>query len=82
MKNMIWMARNSTVNTMAPTRLRSYQRYTPSSTVVVIMVMVSAKPYAAEMCSESLKMASTARVETHSTPLTTGMYSWPRVRAG
>ena len=40
--------------------------------MVVIIVMVNASPYAAEMCSESLKMASTASVETHSTPLTTG----------
>ena len=28
--------------------------------MVVIIVMVNARPYAAEMCSESLKMASTA----------------------
>ena len=67
---------------MAPTRLPECQMCTPSSTVVVIIVMVSARPYAAEICSESLKMASTASVATHNTPLTTGMYSWPRVRAG
>ena len=67
---------------MAPTRLPECHRWTPSNTVVVIIVMVNASPYAAEMCSEFLKMASTASVETHSTPLTTGMYSWPRVRAG
>ncbi len=55
----------------------------PSRIVVVIIVMVSAKPYAAEICSESRNMAAarpawprTART------LTTGMYSWPRVRAG
>ncbi len=28
------------------------------------------------------KMREYGSVETHSTPLTTGMYSWPRVRAG
>ena len=36
----------------------------------------------AEICSESRNSSSTASVATHSTTLTTGMYSWPRVRAG
>ncbi len=43
--------------------------------VVVIIVMVNARPYAAEICSESRNNASTNSVETHSTALTTGMYS-------
>ena len=82
MKNMNWMDRNTIENTMAPTLCRLYHMYTASSTVVVIMVIVNARPYAAEICSESRNRNSTASVETHSTPLTTGMYSWPRVRAG
>ena len=43
--------------------------------VVVIMVMVNARPYAAEICSESRNSAKTNSVETQSTTLTTGMYS-------
>ena len=81
-KNRNWMARNTTVNTTAPTRLPSCQIYTASRIVVVIIVTVNARPYAAEICSESRNIAKTSRVETHSTALTTGMYSWPRVRAG
>ena len=44
MKNISWMARNTMVNTTASTRLRSYHMYTASRIVVVIIVMVSAKP--------------------------------------
>ncbi len=46
------------------------------------IVTVSARPYAAAMCSDLRKMSSTATVATHSTTLTVGMYSCPRVRAG
>ena len=44
MKNMMSLDRNTIENTIAPTLCRLYHMYTVSSTVVLIIVMVSARP--------------------------------------